>query len=173
MKTYILSLILFIAFNSSAQSLENGEKIFNTNCKACHSLGGGRLVGPDLAGITERRSTDWIIKFIANSSELIQSGDEQAKAIFEEYNKITMPAHPFSDDEFNDLIAFMGSYTPEQVKAEPVAVSNTTEPTDQQGSVIEAVVVPTWIKVFLSGTLVLSIALLVIIGFLLKVIKGF
>ncbi|MBK6892875.1 MAG: c-type cytochrome [Flavobacteriales bacterium] len=36
-------------------SAQDGEKIFKQNCGACHMIG-RRLVGPDLTGITDKRS---------------------------------------------------------------------------------------------------------------------
>ena len=35
---------------------KTGEEIFQSGCNACHTIGGGRLVGPDLLGVSERRS---------------------------------------------------------------------------------------------------------------------
>jgi cytochrome c2 len=32
---------------------DEGEKIFRMNCGACHSVGKGKLVGPDLLGVLE------------------------------------------------------------------------------------------------------------------------
>ncbi|MGK7389084.1 MAG: c-type cytochrome [Candidatus Cyclobacteriaceae bacterium M2_1C_046] len=169
MKKLALILLIGLTITANGQSVENGKAIFDTNCKACHSIGKGRLVGPDLAGIMDKRDKEWIAQFILNSSELIASGDEQAKAIFEEYNKITMPAHPFSESEMEDLLAFMGSYEPE-----PVAEETTfpEELSTEEQVVEKAVAVPLWVKAFLSGTVVMAIVLLVVIGFLIKMIKG-
>ncbi len=46
--------------SSSATPLEVGEKIYNQNCKACHSIDGIRLVGPALNGLfgKEEEMTD-------------------------------------------------------------------------------------------------------------------
>ena len=52
---------LFISVLSIAPEAraELGEEIFQSKCSACHSIGGGRRVGPDLAGVMERRTKDW------------------------------------------------------------------------------------------------------------------
>jgi len=70
-------------------------------------IGGGRLVGPDLQGITEKRTKDWLKKWINSSSELIASGDADAIAIFEEYNEVVMTNFYFSDEDSEALYAYL------------------------------------------------------------------
>ncbi|MBI4607901.1 MAG: cytochrome c [Candidatus Rokubacteria bacterium] len=36
-----------------------GQAIFQEKCVSCHTIGGGRLVGPDLQGVTARRDREW------------------------------------------------------------------------------------------------------------------
>jgi hypothetical protein len=76
-------------------------------CKACHTIGGGKLVGPDLQGITERREEAWLIKFIQNSQELIEAGDPIAVQVFEEYNRIPMPPNNLTPDQIRDLLLYI------------------------------------------------------------------
>ena len=43
-----------------------------------------------------------------NSSELIASGDEQAVAVFEQYNKSVMTAFPyFTNDDIDNILAYI------------------------------------------------------------------
>ena len=37
-----------------------GEQAFKTKCAACHTIGGGKLVGPDLKEVTTRRDDAWL-----------------------------------------------------------------------------------------------------------------
>ncbi len=99
-----LTLLLFtsISFGQTAEA----EKNF-TVCKACHTIGGGNLVGPDLKGVTERRDEAWLIKFIQNSQALIQSGDADAIQVFEEFNKIPMPPHTYTEDQIKDILLYI------------------------------------------------------------------
>ncbi len=83
-----------------------GEKLFKQNCSACHKLG-TRLVGPDLLGVTQRRSEEWIIHFVQNSQEFIKSGDQQAREIFEKFNKVQMPPQPLTADQIRDIMAYI------------------------------------------------------------------
>ncbi len=91
-----------------AQDAELGKKLFQQNCSACHKLG-AKLVGPDLIGVTERRDESWLIQFIQNSQALIEAGDEQAVAIFEEFNKMVMPPQPLSEEEIRSVLAYIES----------------------------------------------------------------
>ena len=76
-----------------------GESTFKTNCSTCHEIWDVRI-GPALSGVTERRSVEWLIPWIKNSQAMIAAGDEQAVALWEEYNQTVMTAYPsFSDDD--------------------------------------------------------------------------
>ena len=66
----------------------HGQQAFQAMCAACHTIGGGRLVGPDLQGISDRRDERWIIRFVQHSQALVQEGDSTAVALFEEFNGI-------------------------------------------------------------------------------------
>ena len=84
-----------------------GETIFNKTCIACHTIGSGRLVGPDLKDITERRSEEWIISFVKSSQSMIKSGDPDAVAIFNEYNKLVMLDQNLTDDQIKDIMLYI------------------------------------------------------------------
>jgi len=76
-------------------------------CAACHTIGKGKLVGPDLKGVTERREEAWLIKFIQSSQTMIKSGDKIAVKLFEENNKIPMPDNPLTDAEVKELLKYI------------------------------------------------------------------
>lgn len=92
-------------------------------CSACHQIGKGRLVGPDLKGVTERRDREWLIRFIRNSQEVIQSGDAYAVKLFEEYNKIPMPPNNLTDEEINAILDYIENYDPEKAAAAAAAAA--------------------------------------------------
>jgi len=106
-KNYFLLLVVSFAFSFQALAEVDGAQIFKQNCTACHTIGGGRLVGPDLDGIVAKRESSWLKSWINSSSELIASGDADAIAIFEEYNKVAMTDFYFEDEEMDALLAYL------------------------------------------------------------------
>lgn len=89
-----------------------GEKLFKQICVACHTIGQGKLIGPDLADVYKRRPEDWIIKFVRSSQTVIKSGDPYAVALFEKYNKIPMPDNNYSDDQIRAIISYIAENSP-------------------------------------------------------------
>lgn len=64
---------------------------FQQNCASCHTVGGGRLVGPDLKNVSERKDRDWLTAFIVNPQSKLGSGDPYALKILEEARGVPMP----------------------------------------------------------------------------------
>lgn len=98
--------VMAIVYSGFAQ---DGAVVFKTHCAVCHTIGGGRTVGPDLAGITASKKEQWLISFIRNSQEVIKSGDPDAVAIAKEYNNLLMPPFAGSDAEIKAIIRHMAS----------------------------------------------------------------
>ena len=85
-----------------------GKELFGTRgCTACHTVGGGKLVGPDLKGVTERRSKDWIIHMIVNPDSMINN-DPTAKQLFQEYN-VPMPNQGVTPEEAEAIYEYLKS----------------------------------------------------------------
>lgn len=64
---------------------------FREKCKSCHTIGGGRLAGPDLKDVTQRQDRDWLIGFMMNPQSYIDRGDSHAIKLFEDYRSV-MPS---------------------------------------------------------------------------------
>lgn len=90
----ILLLILFTAFNSSLLWSQDSPDFFRQNCMNCHTIGGGRLTGPDLKDVSERKDREWLIGFMMNPKSYIDSGDPYAIKILEESRNVPMPTLP-------------------------------------------------------------------------------
>ncbi len=107
--TYYTSFIATFLFLAVAVNAQDGAALYNKNCKACHTIGEGIKVGPDLAGITSKRDFDWLVKFVKSSNDLIASGDVDAIAIFEEFDKKPMPNHSHSVAEIQSMFDYVAS----------------------------------------------------------------
>lgn len=97
------------AMYSFATPIEEGKAIFTARCSGCHNV--NKLVtGPALAGVDQRRSIDWIIKFVHSSQTVVKSGDPYAVALFEKFNKIPMPDHPdLTADNIKSIVEYIKS----------------------------------------------------------------
>lgn len=127
----LLSMAALMSLGISAHA-QNGEAVFKQNCSACHSVGKGRLVGPDLKGVTSKRTEEWLTKFIKSSQGLIKSGDADAKAIFEEFGKITMPDQNLADADIKAIIEFIKSKSPAEEIAQTPAQETISQATQQE-----------------------------------------
>jgi mono/diheme cytochrome c family protein len=79
-----------------------GDKVFSGTCSACHKMD-QRYVGPALAGVTKRRTPEWIMNMIMNPAEMTQK-DETAKALLGEY--MTQMSVNATEDEARALLEY-------------------------------------------------------------------
>ena len=115
----VLTISLSIGLAQDGWSEETGEQTFKTICFACHTIGGGRLVGPDLAGVHEKRSQEWLENFVKSSQSMMNDGDPDAIALFEEFNRIPMPDSILSDAQIRQVLGYIQSQSSNQ---EPIKV---------------------------------------------------
>jgi len=121
LKTVFFTLLIS---GSTTIIAQDGASLFKQNCSACHSVGKGKLVGPDLAGITDRRAKDWIVSFVKNAQAFGET-DADAKTIINEYG-YPMPNQNVNDAEIKALIAYIAENSP-KVLDEAVTEETTTE----------------------------------------------
>ncbi len=82
-----------------------GKQDFESKCLACHSIGQGKKFGPDLAGVTKRRSADWLSKWLKSPEKMLEA-DADAKTMLKEFNNIPMPNQNLSDAEIRQYIDY-------------------------------------------------------------------
>jgi heme/copper-type cytochrome/quinol oxidase subunit 2 len=97
----------------------SGKTLFEQKCTACHTIGSGVRVGPDLAGVTQRRSEDWLLRFITAPDKLIAAQDPTATALLKQFNQIQMPNLGVTGDEARALIAHLRSAGAAAAPAQP------------------------------------------------------
>jgi mono/diheme cytochrome c family protein len=100
-----------VAASQPAQTAAEGEQIFKFKCAACHTIGGGKLVGPDLKDVTQRRTAEWLAAFIANPQAVIDSGDKDAAQLVKDANGVIMPAPGLTDTELTAVIEYLKAPT--------------------------------------------------------------
>ena len=78
---------------------------FESKCFACHSVGQGKKLGPDVAGVTKRRTDEWLARWLKSPDKMLQT-DPDAIAMLKEYNNIPMPNQGLSDTEIAQYLAY-------------------------------------------------------------------
>lgn len=117
MKTLLTLFLLSLFISGNANE---GQDLFNLTCKACHTIGQGRLVGPDLKNISEKRNQEWLLAFIKSSTTMINSGDGEAVAIAKEYNGLLMPDNLYTDAQIVAILDYINGGGPQD--GEQVAI---------------------------------------------------
>jgi len=79
---------LFLISGAISQDV---EQYYKQNCSSCHTIGGGRLTGPDLKNVHQRKNDDWIKKFINDPITVINSGDAYARQLVDDSRGVIMP----------------------------------------------------------------------------------
>jgi cytochrome c551/c552 len=86
------------------EAAERGQKIFaGKGCSACHAFG-KRITGPDLAGVTQRRSRKWMTSQMQHP-EVMTKEDPVARELFAKY-MVQMPNLKVSDDEAHAIVEY-------------------------------------------------------------------
>ena len=65
------------------EMINRGRAVYELKCSACHKIS-KRFVGPALAGVTERRTPEWIMNMILNPEKMVAE-NALAKKLLAEY----------------------------------------------------------------------------------------
>lgn len=128
-------LALIICVNIQKGKAQDGEQLFQ-QCKACHTIGQGKLLGPDLLDVTKRHEKEWLKKFIKSSQTMIKKGDPAAVKLFEENNKMIMIDYNLSDAELEAIVDYLASFSTDEDKSETTASSNDSLAAVKQGELL-------------------------------------
>lgn len=107
---------------TAATATSPGQVIFEQKCQACHTIGGGRTVGPDLKSVTERRETDWLLRFIVSPERLIAE-DPIAQQLVQEYG-IPMPNLGLSEQDAAEVLAYIEAQSGDEPSSPPPEQDN-------------------------------------------------
>jgi protein SCO1/2 len=84
-----------------------GQRLFQSRCSACHSIGKGDRIGPDLLGVTERRERAWLTRYILAPDEVLAAGDPIATALFHKHKKVGMPNLRLGLSDVTELVSYL------------------------------------------------------------------
>ncbi|MCH8323116.1 MAG: cytochrome c [Proteobacteria bacterium] len=105
----VLMVVIWLGPIKHGKAAETGQEIFQNNCAACHTIGKGKLVGPDLAGVTSRREESWLERQIKDPERLIAEKDPIAMQLLQEADNVPMVSLELSDEEVVAVIAYLKS----------------------------------------------------------------
>ena len=115
-KQFFLNSFIVIALVSVSAGFAfaggDGGKLFKANCSRCHTIGKGKLTGPDLKDVASRvpqPADEWLHKWIKNNKAVLASGDAYATKVFADNGKQNMDVFDgvLSDDDINSIIAYV------------------------------------------------------------------
>ncbi len=109
---------------------ERGGSLFRTSCAACHTVGGGDFIGPDLATVTLVRDRKWLKHFILEPDVVLKSQDAIAVALFKKYKEVNMPNLSLTEPDAENLIQFLEArakeYSQSPAKSDSQAKANSS-----------------------------------------------
>lgn len=94
-----------------------GKAVFMQNCAACHTIGQGDLVGPDLLGVTRIRSHSWLMQTIQRPDLMLEKKDPTTIQLLKKYNGIPMPDQHITAQEAAWIISYIESASAAQKKS--------------------------------------------------------
>lgn len=101
-----------------------GEKLYQTRaCTACHTIGRGKLAGPDLKDIDKRRDAAWLKRWMQDPIGMTKT-DPTAKQLLADAGGVQMPPPGLTDAEIDNVLAYIKSAS----AAAPSAAAPTEEP---------------------------------------------
>lgn len=109
------SIFLVVLLSVNQQSFAaDGEALFKANCAACHKVDKD-FTGPALKGWKDRvPGGDWIYRWVANSAEVIASGDAYAVKLFNDHNKAQMTAfhNQLKKEDIDAILKYVDDWAP-------------------------------------------------------------
>lgn len=102
-----------------------------------------------------------------NSTRLIQSGDEQAVALYEEYNQLQMPSYDLSDDQILAILAYVRDYE----ENPPVQAAAETS-VEGSSSSAEGTIPAQYLNIIIGVLIVILVLILIVLVLIMSVVKN-
>jgi protein SCO1/2 len=113
---------------------DKGRYIFASQCAACHTIGHGDKIGPDLLGVTKVRERAWLERFITTPNKVLAERDPIAMALYKKYKGVNMPNLSIADVDLKNLLKFLDSQSEAPAKETPAAEKPGQGDTGEKGT---------------------------------------
>ena len=124
-------------------TFDQGEYTFRNHCVACHSIGGGDAIGPDLKGVVANRDRAWLKRFIATPDKVMAAGDPIAQGLLEKYKQVRMPNLSLGEQDAAILI----DYIDRQSRGEAVAATRSSATANVSSNVDPAPMIEAYLRI--------------------------
>jgi protein SCO1/2 len=84
-----------------------GQYLFSTKCVACHTIGHGDKIGPDLAEVASVHDPSWLARYIAAPDKMREQGDPIAVALAARFKPMRMPNLSLTEEDAADILAYV------------------------------------------------------------------
>lgn len=88
--------------------IDVGQYLFNKECAACHTIGRGDTIGPDLKQVVANRGRAWLARYIREPNKMRAAGDPTAVALAARY-KVVMPNLNVGDRDLGALLDYLSA----------------------------------------------------------------
>ena len=123
-------------------TLDPGQYIFKNHCAACHTVGRGDHLGPDLRGVAATRDREWLTRFIVNPENVRAAGDPVALALRAKYKQVVMPSLDLGRADAALLIDYIDKESRATRAATVAAPGTTAAAAPAAGAILTPIVDP-------------------------------
>ena len=106
-----------------------GQALFIKACASCHTIGNGDKVGPDLAGVGERRTREWLAAYLSAPEKLRAANDPIALELRDRFGAVRMPNLGLAETDVADLASYIAARSRKpETAAQDAPASKAPEP---------------------------------------------
>ena len=124
-----------------------GQYTFANHCAACHTIGRGDHIGPDLHGVTATRDRAWLSRFIVEPDKMMAEGDPIAVELRAKYKQVRMPNLDLAREDAAALIDYLEEQSRAVNPAAPAAAPRATEAATTPAAIDLKVIVEPYLRI--------------------------
>lgn len=121
----VSTLALLLGGSLPAVAADNdAATLFQQRCAACHTIGEGKRIGPDLHGVLELHPRPWLVQWIMHPDQMLAAKDPVAQQLLRDFGQVPMPNLGITEPEAGALLDYIGAKS----VAQPAAPAATPAP---------------------------------------------